>query len=46
LLAAPGSLRADLPRRTTVDRYLYGFFFGALAVFNAFIWGAVVATFF
>jgi hypothetical protein len=29
-----------------MDRYLYGFFFGALAVTNAFIWGAVAATFF
>jgi hypothetical protein len=30
----------------TMDRYLYGFFFGALTAFGAFIWGAVGATFF
>jgi hypothetical protein len=30
----------------TMDRYLYGFFFGALTVFSAFVWGAVAATFF
>jgi hypothetical protein len=28
-----------------MDRYVYGFFFGALAVINAFIWGAVMANF-
>lgn len=29
-----------------MDRYVYGFFLGALAVINAYIWGAVAATFF
>jgi hypothetical protein len=34
-------MRADLLKRDRYRSYPYGFLFGALTVFSAFIWGAV-----